>query len=364
MRFQLAPAVFLSIFCVGSKAFIISPTSLTVGNKALSDPSSKSSFTALNAIGVLARKAKENDVRTYCEAGLEESVSAKYSEMKAKLDSSSPDTFSNIVQETLTKRKGTITIIAEYKRKFAGDVSFAGDEIFEPENVSPTFRTFGASAVAVLADERMGGCTYDDISKFVEEQEKAKGDLPGPLPVISNDLIVDEVQIARSAAYGAKAVVLPLGISGEEKTGFFIQCAKAAGIEPIVQVISKEEAQFAIDAGARIISVIGVKSVDDKFNVIDGLNVPNGESVCTIANIVANNEESYEEVEEAWMLRDKGFNAVWVSDVLYRNGNDPTEHAGAIIRSLGSKASVRWASAKTMSGKGEGSREYLGDILM
>jgi len=150
----------------------------------------------------------------------------------------------------------------------------------------------------------------------------------------------------------------------KKKTGFFIQCAKAAGIEPIVQVISKEEAQFAIDAGARIISVIGVKSVDDKFNVIDGLNVPNGESVCTIANIVANNEESYEEVEEAWMLRDKGFNAVWVSDVLYRNGNDPTEHAGAIIRSLGSKASVRWASAKTMSGKGEGSREYLGDILM
>ena len=75
-------------------------------------------------------------------------------------------------------------------------------------------------------------------------------------------------------------------------------------------------------------------------------------------------DSALEEVEEAWVCRDKGFNAVWVSDCLFKIGNDPSEHAGAIIRGMAAKSSVKWASAKALGGKGEGAREYLGDILM
>ncbi len=325
------------------------------------------STTSLNAIGVLARKAKENEVREYVEGGIEDSVMEKVIEMKKNLESVPSAAERDLagpgpVQEGLTKRKGTISIIAEYKKNFIVQSGFA-DDMFDPEVMSPVFREFGAKAIAVLADKRMGGCDYDDVVSIVKEQEAAQGEMPGPCPVISSDLIVDELQIARSAAAGAKAVLITYDVA-KEKTSFLINCAHAIGLESIVSVSSKEEAQIAIDAGARMISISGVDDVDDKVAAITNLEVPENAQVLKIANILANDNKALEEVEEAWVCRDKGFNAVWVSDCLYKSGNDPSEHAGAIIRGMAAKSSVKWASAKAMGGKGEGAREYLGDILM
>ena len=107
------------------------------------------------------------------------------------------------------RQTATISIIAEYRRKFAVDSGFA-KEMFEPQILSPVFREFGARGIAVLADERIGECSYDDIVAIVKEQESAKGDMPGPVPVTCNDLIVDEVQIARSASVGAQALGIAL----------------------------------------------------------------------------------------------------------------------------------------------------------
>ena len=352
---------FLTTLFVVSSQIIngFSPSSISV-SPAISTYSS----TALNALGVLARKAKENEIRQYCEGGIDEAVMEQVKIMKENLSNISDEEGKvGPVQASLTKRKGTITIIAEYKRKFAVDDGFV-DEMIEPEVLSPVFREFGAKAIAVMADERIGGCSYNDINVIAQEQAKARDDIPGPIPVICSDLIVDEVQIARSASVGAEAVVVTYGVVGQEKVGFFIKCAKAVGLEAIVAVSTQEEAQGAIDAGARILSVSNVDDVDEKVSVVTDLNVPEGATICTIANILANDNKALEEVEEAWVLRDKGFTSVWVSDALYKSGSDPTEHCGAIIRAMAAKSSVKWASAKAMGGKGEGAREYLGDILM
>ena len=75
-------------------------------------------------------------------------------------------------------------------------------------------------------------------------------------------------------------------------------------------------------------------------------------------------EKILAEVEETWACRDFGFNCVWISDALYKAGNSVNEHPGAIIRSMAAKSSVRWASPVARGGKGEGAREYLGDIIM
>jgi len=318
------------------------------------------STTSLNALGVFVRKAKEADVRAYCEAGPPESVLNILKQITD--DAQVANSKMGELQESLTKRKGTITIIAEYKRKLEG-TGFVS-EIPEPELLSPVFREFGAAAVAVLADDRTGGCTYDDIKQVIEEQEEARGEVPGPLPVISSDLIVDEIQIAQSKEAGAKAVTVTYGVVGAEKTTQFINNAASIGLEVIVNVASAEEAQGAVDAGASIISVCGVDGADNKYEVIESLSIPEGRKVCTIANILAKDNKALEEVEEAWICRDKGFNCVWVSDALYKSGNDPVEHPGAIINSMKAKSSVKYASPKARSGKGEGAREYLGDILM
>lgn len=356
-KYSLAAAVLFTTTRIGLgfAPGVIAPFSTTT---------STSTSTSLYALGVLARKAKENEIRQWCESGIDDDTMEQVKIMKANLANAAPEEeVVGPVQSGLTKRKGTISIIAEYKRKFIVDDGFA-DEMFDPQVLSPTFREFGARGVAVMADERIGGCTYDDVLAFAKEQQTAKGDMPGPVPVISSDLIVDEVQIARSAAAGAEAVVVTYGVVGEEKVDLFLKCARAVGIEVIVAVSTKEEAQAAVDAGARIISVSGVDDVDERFAVIDGLNIPDSAAVCTIANILANDNKALEEVEEAWVCRDQGFNAVWVSDALYKSGNDPSEHAGAIIKGMAAKSSVKWASAKAMGGKGEGAREYLGDIMM
>ena len=317
--------------------------------------------TSLNALGVFVRKAKEADVRKYCQDGPPESVLSLLQKIKDSSEKEAEEP-STELQSLLTKRKGTITIIAEYKRKLEGS-GFIKD-VLDPILLSPVFREFGAAAVAVLADERTGGCTYDDIAVVVEEQEEARGDVPGPLPVISSDLIVDEIQIAQAADAGAKAVTVTYGVVGEEKVKQFIKDAASLGLEVIVNVGTAEEAQGAVNAGASIISVTGVDGADGKFAVIESLSIPEGRNVCTIANILAKDNKALEEVEEAWMCRDLGFNCVWVSDALYKAGNDPVEHPGAIINSMKAKSSVKYASPKARSGKGEGAREYLGDILM
>ena len=338
--------------------------------------------TQLYAIGPLAKKAKEASLRQYIANGIEDDVMEKYQIIKAALEdetttttttTSSSDTTSNSVaamsttpgplQSTLHRRKGTITVIAEYKRKLA-DSGYIKESIFDPEILSPLFREFGTSGIAVMADERMGGCTYQDLKAFAEEQRRARMEVPGPVCVINNDMIIDELQVARSAAYGAGAIVLSLQLLGKEQTIKLLKAARAVDLESIVAVSTNEEAQTAIDIGARMISVVNVPELDDKVAVIQGLIIPEGQQVTMISNILARNNKGLEEIEEAWACRDKGFNCVWVADALYKSGNDSLEHPGAIIKSMTSKSSLKWASPKASSGKGEGAREYLGDILM
>mmetsp|Transcript_40772 Transcript_40772/g.62708 ORF Transcript_40772/g.62708 Transcript_40772/m.62708 type:complete len:351 (-) Transcript_40772:3275-4327(-) len=324
------------------------------------------SSTKLGAVGSLVKKAKEASLREYIAAGVEEEVMEKYNIIREALQRDEFD-FDNRgelppLQERLTRRKGTITVIPEYKRKSSDSGYIQG--ILEPEILSGEFREFGAHAVAVMCDERMGGCTYDDLKAIVEDQRRAKVEVPGPLHVINNDVIIDELQIARTAAYGANAVVVNLALNGVEGTTKLLKAAHALSLETVVAISSKDEAQQAIDVGARIISVVNVEGAAAKKEVITGLQIPEGEVVTTIANILHRLDKGLAEVEEAWECRDIGFNCAWVSDALYKAGNSVNEHPGAIIKSMSAKSSVRWASPVARGGRGEGAREYLGDILM
>ena len=321
------------------------------------------SSTALNAIGVLAKKAKEADLRKFVADGVSDEIMEYYNRLKANMDSVDLSKQTpGPLQDSLTRRAGTITVIAEYKRKNEYCPDGVIKDIFDPEILSPSFREFGASGIAVLADPRMGGCDYDDLNKFVLEQKRASQEVPGPVPVINSDLIVDELQIARSAACGAAAVLLILDVV-EDNLSTLIKATKALDLEAIVAVSSAEEAQAAVDAGARIISVVNVDGADAKVEVIGNLNIPEGEQVCKIANIIARDDKALGEIEECWAVRDKGFQCAWVGDALYKSGLE-TEAPGAIIKSMKSKSSLKWASPKASHGRGEGAREYLGDILM
>lgn len=330
--------------------------------------------TSLYAIGALVKKAKQAELRNYVKAGVPDDVMEYYNTIKSKLDSVDLQTQQpGPLQQSLTKRKGTITVIAEYRRKLSTS-GFINDSVYDPETLSPLFRGSGASAVAVLADTNMGGCSYDDVSAFVEEQRRARSQVPGPIPIINNDLILDELQVARSAACKVGAIVLQLDLLKDTNNLFqtLLQSAYAVDLEVIVAVSNAEDAQAAVDLGARMLLVDTVEGgAPAKAKVIENVKVPeqdhnnnNDSGLCFIANIAAENNNQLSEIEQAWAVRDAGFQAVWVGEALYKGGADETEHPGAIIKAMKAKSSLKWASPKAKAGRGEGAREYLGDIMM
>jgi indole-3-glycerol phosphate synthase len=121
----------------------------------------------------------------------------------------------------------------------------------------------------------MGGCTYADMQTFVEDQRRSRNDVPGPVAVINNNLIIDELQIARTAAYGVSAVVLSLG---KDETTKLLNAAKEVDVEAIVAVSSKEEAQQAISIRVRVFSVVNVPGMEDKTRIISDLTISRGTS--------------------------------------------------------------------------------------
>jgi indole-3-glycerol phosphate synthase len=333
-------------------------------------PDQKNSAFQLHAIAALVKKAKLAELQTYIQNGVPDSIMQKYKQLQEAATTTTTKESSNKmgpVQDMLTRRKGTITIITEYKRKLSEtNTTKQISELYDPEIVSPVFREYGATAVSVLADERMGGCGYDVLEYFIEEQRRAQSQVPGPLPILNGDVIVDEIQIARSADMGVAGIVLSYELVGAENLAKFLSAAEALHLESIVAVNSLEQAQHAIDLGARMIRIDGNEE-DEKIQILNQINDNNDATVTKIATVLAQLDPGLSlEIEQAWKFRDAGFHAVWVGEALYKAGTDPSNagHPGAVIRAMKSKSSLKWASPMARTGRGEGAREYLGDILM
>ena len=75
-----------------------------------------------------------------------------------------------------------------------------------------------------------------------------------PLPVLRKDFIIDSRQVAESVAAGADALLLIAGILGDRLDGMVRKCL-ASGIEPLVEVHTKAEAEVACTTGATLVGV-------------------------------------------------------------------------------------------------------------
>ena len=66
-------------------------------------------------------------------------------------------------------------------------------------------------SVVVCLDSKVGGCSVDDFKRFVWDQSRSRKLLPGPIAVVWNDHVVDNLQIAQAASLGAGAITLNPG---------------------------------------------------------------------------------------------------------------------------------------------------------
>jgi len=72
---------------------------------------------------------------------------------------------------------------------------------------------------------------------------------------LRKDFLVDEYQVLEAVAHGADTALLMVSILSRSRLKALISACRAEGIEPLVEVVTKQELEVALDAGAKIMGV-------------------------------------------------------------------------------------------------------------
>jgi len=310
---------------------------------------------ALAGMAKKLRQAKVDELKKSVEADPSHPIAQKMAQAGSL--AASDDVFT-----AMKRPSGTVSILAEYKRKLAKS-GFIRDMI-EPRIMGGLFRDAGASVAAMYMDPDVGGCQIEDFEHFYKEQQSVAGDFPGPLPIIWHDLIFDEIQVAQAAAMSASAVTISWEVNGADRTKELVDYASSLAVESIVQVSSAESLQQVVDSGlSKLVAYMGCTLEEGEAAA---QYLPKDRSVIGIVTVDVPNKpgEDLEEVAASWRLRDAGWGCIWASDILFRAGLDTGEDAKSIIKALKVKTSAKFGTPKALHGKGEGAKEYLGYLAM
>lgn len=186
------------------------------------------------------------------------------------------------------------------------------------EDVSECCRNAGA-AVLVVQQEL--------LRLVVNEQERAQGDYPGPVPVVCDLLDVDGSEpaaatLAQVRAAGAAGVLLEAR-SGAE----IVAAATSEQLESLILARSIEEVEIATAAGACAV-----------ICAFDG-------ATATLAGAAHTVGEWEGEDEELQDLRAKGFKALFLRDGCYGDVRGNGAYCASRVRLALSKKSLQWGGS-------------------
>jgi len=207
-------------------------------------------------------------------------------------------------------------IVAEMKRRSPSGGALRGD--LDPAAVARGYAAAGAAALSVLTDGPDFGGSLDDL---------VAARAAVPVPVLRKDFTVDPVQVAEARVAGADAVLLIVAVLAGDALGECLDAATRFGLDALVEVHDAEEAQRAVDSGARC---IGVNNRDLRtlrtdlatFARLRGL-IP--EDVVCVAESGVRGED------DVRRLVGEGADAVLVGETLMRSG-DPQAACAALVR--------------------------------
>ena len=198
-------------------------------------------------------------------------------------------------------RPGHLALIAELKRKSPSKGMLR--ERFDPVHLAQTLAEAGAHALSVLTDEHYFGGHLDflrDAKQFTE------------VPVLRKDFVVDPYQVYEAAFYGADAVLLIVRILPEDRLVDCMQAADRIGLEPLVEVHSKDELKLALSVGA---AVIGINHRDLKtFQMNPALTEELRPHIPASKVIVA--ESGIQTAQDVQRMRQLGVHALLIGEAL------------------------------------------------
>jgi indole-3-glycerol phosphate synthase len=138
-----------------------------------------------------------------------------------------------------------VNIIAEFKRRSPSKGEIRRDA--DPAATARAYESAGAAAVSVLTEGDYFGGSLDDL----QAARKAIS-----LPILRKDFVFDEYQVYESAAAGADALLLIVGILDDDTLLRLRRLTEEElGLDALVEVHSADEMSRAAACGAKVIGV-------------------------------------------------------------------------------------------------------------
>jgi indole-3-glycerol phosphate synthase len=144
----------------------------------------------------------------------------------------------------LALRTGGVGVIAEVKRSSPSKGQLA--DIPDPADLATEYAAGGATCVSVLTEGRWFGGSLDDLAAV----RAAVG-----VPLLRKDFVVSSYQVHEARAYGADLVLLIVAALDQNTLSGLLDRIESLGMTALVEVHTEEEADRALEAGARVIGV-------------------------------------------------------------------------------------------------------------
>lgn len=137
-----------------------------------------------------------------------------------------------------------VSVIAEVKRASPSKGDLA--EIPEPEVLASAYETNGASVISCLTEERRFHGSLADFDRV-----RAAVDIP----MLRKDFTTTPYQIHEARAHGADLVLLIVAALDQDRLAALLDRTESLGMTALVEVHTEEEAERAVQVGAKLIGV-------------------------------------------------------------------------------------------------------------
>ena len=141
--------------------------------------------------------------------------------------------------------EGGVGVIAEVKRRSPSKGELA--EIGEPADLAADYADAGARVISVLTEQRRFGGSLADL-------DAVRKRVPGT-PILRKDFIVSPYQVHEARAHGADMVLLIVAALEQNVLEALLDRVESLGMAALVEVHTAEEADRALEAGAKIIGI-------------------------------------------------------------------------------------------------------------
>jgi indole-3-glycerol phosphate synthase len=141
-------------------------------------------------------------------------------------------------------RSGRISVIAEMKSKSpsAGVIR----SHYDVASIAKAYEKGGAAALSVLTEPDMFGGDSADITTARQASK---------LPILWKDFVFDPYQIVEARAAGADAVLLIVEMLAAAQLRELVACARANGLETLVEIFLESSLQAAVDSGSALLGI-------------------------------------------------------------------------------------------------------------